>query len=356
MTYLENTLRGRGLPAQSGLAQGEITADDSLVRSLLNHCPAHGQTPLVAVPELAKELGVASVHIKDERARMNLGSFKALGAAFSIAKAAHNVVGDAISDPNIAANALEGSVFVTASAGNHGLSVAAGAKVFGAKAVIYLAQTVPASFAARLREKGAEVVIEGADYEASMTAAAQAASDRGWRLLSDSTWVEDTSGRDVMEGYLAFCSEMIAQYEGVPTHVFLQAGVGGLAASATVAVRKAWGDGPHITVVEPTAAPALQASIEQVAPAVTTGPVSNMGRLDCKEPSHLALKALARHADGFLTLDDDFVATEIARLDPFGLHTSPSGGAGFAGLVARASVLGEDAKILLILSEGPADD
>lgn len=356
MKNFQNPLRGIGMPAQNGLADGEITADASLVTSLLQHCPAHAQTPLVVCPELAAELGIASLHVKDERQRMGLGSFKALGAAFSIAKAAHKKIGDGIADPAVAKTALNGTVFVTSSAGNHGLSVAAGANIFGAKAVIYLSVHVPTNFADRLRAMGAQVEIAGNDYEASMAAAMEAAKANGWTLLSDSTWVEDTTGRDIMEGYLALCEEMIAQYGDAPSHIFLQAGVGGLASAAAIAARKAWGDAPHITVVEPKAAPALQASIEQKAPALTVGPPSNMGRLDCKEPSHLALKALARDADAFLTLDDDYVAAEIARLTAHDLETSPSGGAGFAATVAMARELGPDARVLLVLSEGAADD
>jgi diaminopropionate ammonia-lyase len=355
MKIIQNPMRGIGMPAQIGLAEGEITADAGLVTSLLQHCPVHAPTPLVNCFELAAELGIASLHVKDERQRMRLGSFKALGAAFSIAKAAHKKIGDEIADPAVAKTALHGTVFVTSSAGNHGLSVAAGANIFGAQAIIYLSVHVPNNFADRLRAMGAQVEIVGNDYEASMTAAIDAANANGWTLLSDSTWVEDTTGRDIMEGYLALCEEMITQYGDAPTHMFLQAGVGGLASAAAVAARKAWGDMPNITVVEPMAAPALQASIEQKAPALTVGPPSNMGRLDCKEPSHLALKALARDADAFLTLSDEYVATEIARLEAYSLETSPSGGAGFAATVAMANELGTDARVLLVLSEGPAD-
>lgn len=356
MKNILNPLRGIGMPAHNGLADGEISADASLVISLLQHCPAHEPTPLVDCPKLAAQIGITSLHMKDERQRMGLGSFKALGAAFSIAKAAHKKIGDGIVDPTVAKTALKGTVFVTSSAGNHGLSVAAGANIFGAKAVIFLSVHVPTNFADRLRAMGAQVEISGDDYEASMAAAMEAAKANGWTLLSDSTWVEDTTGRDIMEGYLALCEEMISQYGDAPSHMFLQAGVGGLASAATVAARKMWGNKPHITVVEPTAAPALQASIEQKAPALTSGPPSNMGRLDCKEPSHLALKALARDADAFLTLDDEFVAAEICQLKAYGLETSPSGGAGFAATVAMAKELGPDARVLVILSEGAADD
>ena len=360
MEYLQNPWRGSGLPDTRGLAAGDVVTDPALVKMLLGLCPAYRETPLTDQPDLAGHLGVDAVTIKDERGRMGLGSFKALGAAFAIAKQAHAVAGDRLSEPEVAGKALSGRTFVTASAGNHGLSVAAGARLFGAKGVIYLAETVPAGFADRLRGFGADVVVEGADYEASMAAAAKAASDNNWTLLSDSTWDGCLTGQDVMEGYLAMASEIKDQMPVPPTHVFLQAGVGGLAAGVAGYLRKVWGEEPTIVVVEPDFAPALIASIKAGKFVVSEGPVSNMGRLDCKEASHLALKCLAADADGFLTLPDDFVAEEIRQLEPLGFETSPSGGAGFAGIsVARkngfAGVDGES-RVLVILSEGPADD
>ncbi|MCP5072834.1 MAG: pyridoxal-phosphate dependent enzyme [Rhodobacteraceae bacterium] len=361
MEYLTNPWRGTGLPKTDDLVAGTVSDDPELVQYLLGLCPAYKPTPLVLQVELADELGLAGLMIKDERQRMGLGSFKALGAAFAIAKQAHRAKGDALADPDVARSALKGETFVTASAGNHGLSVAAGARIFGARAVIYLAETVPAGFADRLRGIGADVVVEGADYEASMVGAAKAAADNGWTLLSDSTWNGCTTGQDVMEGYLAMASEIATQSgDDIPTHVFLQAGVGGLAAGVTAYLRKIWGAAPQIIVVEPAAAPALYECIKAGKFVAAEGPSSNMGRLDCKEASHLALKCLAEQADGFMLLSDDYVAETIARLEPLGLVTSPSGGAGYAGAVAAVvgGVAGVDgsSRVLVILSEGPADE
>src|SRR5690606_33602556 len=112
------------------LANVPLPADDAApVLALLQRCPVAGQTPLVDAAVLAERAGVAAVSVKDERGRMGLGSFKALGAAYVIAHLAQQ--GD-----------VADRVFVTASAGNHGLSVAAGAAAFGARAVVYIAQTV----------------------------------------------------------------------------------------------------------------------------------------------------------------------------------------------------------------------
>lgn len=344
---IDNPWRGdTDLPAGLVFAGGKVVASAERPLALLAKCPAHVPTPLVTADTLAAELGLAEVLIKDERGRMGLGSFKALGASFVIAQAASEAGG-----------ALPGRVFITASAGNHGLSVAAGARVFGARAVVYLAETVPGGFAAKLRDKGAEVVVEGADYEASMAAAMARAEAEGWTLLSDSTWDGYSGGIAVMEGYTAMAAE-IARQALPPDHIFLQAGVGGLAAGATAPLRQSWGDGPVITVVEPGAAPALIGSIEAGTAQACSGPVSAMGRLDCKAPSRAALELLARQADRFMTVSETEAGAAVARLVQAGYATSPSGGAGFAGLVAARAVgavaPGETA--LVILSEGPADD
>jgi diaminopropionate ammonia-lyase len=176
MHILENPFRGKGM--DEGVLAGAPwpSVDAEAVRNLLGRCPAAAETPLRQVDGFGAELW-----IKDERGRMGLGSFKALGAAYVIA---HDAAATGAEDM---ANALKGRTYVTASAGNHGLSVAAGAHVFGARAVIYLSELVPEWFADKLRAKGAEVVRDGVDYEASMVAAGRAATDNDWTLLSGSS-------------------------------------------------------------------------------------------------------------------------------------------------------------------------
>jgi len=284
--------------------------------------------------------------VKDERSRMNLGSFKALGAAYVIASDAQ-------------AGRAKGQTYVTASAGNHGLSVATGAAAFGASSVIYLAASVPDAFAAKLENIGAEVRWAGETYEQSMAAALKDAQDNGWNLLSDSSWDGYIDRpRVLMEGYTVLMREAVAQMPQEPTHIFLQAGVGGLATACAAYARQAWGQSPQITVVEPLAAPALFASVKAGAAQVTQGPVSAMGRLDCKEPSLIALKGLARDADGFMTITEDEGFKGAEACSAAGLPSTPSGAAGIAGLLAaRRSSMARDlgldaaARVLVILSE-----
>ncbi|MGM0660555.1 MAG: pyridoxal-phosphate dependent enzyme [Pseudomonadota bacterium] len=343
--HLQNPWRGRELDT----ADGFPLADAADVADLLRQCPAHAPTPLRDVPELAARLGLARLWLKDERARMGLGSFKALGAAHVLAREA------AASGMSDLRQALQGRVYVTASAGNHGLSVAAGARVFGARAVIYLADTVSETFAARLAAKGARVMRAGADYEASMQAATDAANAHGWTLLSDTSWPGYTElPLRVMEGYLQLAAEAAAQIDTMPSHILLQAGVGGLAAAVAAHARLVWGDAPQIIVVEPEAAPALRESIRAGNVTETTGPVSSMGRLDCKTPSLIALNGLAREADVFVTLSEAEAQLGADLLADHGLPTTPSGAAGVAALLAGPG-LPADAQVLAILSEGPED-
>lgn len=331
-------------------AAEHLPSDDvSTVRKLLSECPAHAVTPLRDLPALADEAGVAVLHLKDERDRMGLGSFKALGAAYAIALEASRA-----RDDGDWATALSGRSFVTASAGNHGLSVAAGARLFGARAIVFLSETVPESFADRLRAKRAEVVRAGATYEESMAAAEAAAAARDWTLLSDSSWPGyEEMPRRVMEGYLQMAAEMVDQLREPPTHILLQAGVGGMAAAVAAHARKSWGDAPAIVVVEPDAAPALTESARAGRLVTTEGPVSAMGRLDCKTPSMIALAGLLRDADAFVTVSEAEAGHAVARLAAHGIDTTPSGAAGVAALLARSPELPADARVLAVLSEGP---
>lgn len=341
MQLLNNPLYPQGIDIPAEFADSRVSTDADKVLDLLQHCPVAKQTPLIKRQAIAEALGVDTVYLKDERQRMGLGSFKASGAAYVIASAASEVINanpalnlDSVSAAQLQ-TCLQGRTYICASAGNHGLSVAAGAKVFGAQAVIYLSETVPESFADRLRGYGARVVRAGKQYEASMEAAATQAEAKGWTLLSDSSWSGYTElPTQVMEGYLVVAAEICQQIppapEQIPTHVFLQAGVGGIAAATTAYLRQQWGDEPVIIIAEPDAAPAVLESVKAGKSVTTSGPSSNMGRLDCKEPSQIALQCLAKDANWFVTLSDEHVLDTVNWLETQGISTTSSAAAGLA--------------------------
>ena len=353
---ITNPFFSKGLPADNGIDL--VSTNVESVRELLKHCPRADRTPLSISPQLANKIGVQNIWFKDERERMGLGSFKALGAAYVIASHAAKVT--PIESPfEVWEKSLNGTTYVTASAGNHGLSLAAGARLFGAKAVIYFSKTVPQTFAEKIKSYGAEVVINGNNYEESMSHAQKAAEDNNWILLSDVTWEGYDMGLKVMEGYLAAAAEAYEDCPQIPTHIFLQCGVGGFAASMAAYARKIYGNDPKIIIVEPTKAPVVIESIKAGRAVEVKGDVSNMGRLDCKTPSTRALSSLARTSTHFMTITDEDAYDCLDELSKYGFATSPSGGAGYAGLIDAMKHnnkldLNSSSDVMLFLTEIPS--
>jgi len=347
MDILQNPHRNIGLTVDILRDIPAPSTDSAAVQALLAGCPNAAETEMLQAPNIAQDLNIAQLSVKDERGRMGLGSFKALGAAYVIA---HSAI--------VQGEAQSAKTYVTASAGNHGLSVAAGAKAFGAAAVIFLSQSVPEAFAKRLIAHGATVERAGETYEQSMSAAQAAAKDNGWTLLSDSSWpgYSDLSHR-LMEGYTVFMAEAERQISA-PSHIFLQAGVGGLAGAAAAMARKTWGEAPVIVVVEPCHAPALLGCIQAGDFIAATGPGSAMGRLDCLEASLIALKGLAKDADVFALISEEEGQAGANYAAAHQMESTPSGAAGLAGLLASpahrtALKIDANSHVLVILSEGP---
>ncbi len=289
--------------------------------------------------------------VKDETKRMNLGAFKALGGVYAVARIIDDAWQAAGNDPlgpddymSDAVKAFAADMtFVCATAGNHGMAVAAGARIFGAQARIFLAREVPAGFETRLKEtQNAQVVRAGDDYAQSLDAAKADATETGAILLADGSW-PGYSERPllIMEGYTVIAEELRETFEQSgdwPSHVFLQAGVGGIAGAVTHMIRENWAVQPEIIVVEPNEAPCLTESHAAGYPVQVTGGVSNMGRLDCKEPSLIAFGIFERTGVHFMTVTDAEAQDAASRLTSQGIATTPSGAAGLAGLKAFGEV------------------
>lgn len=330
-------------------------------REWVSACPEYAPSPLSLVP-LAEFEG-RRIWLKDESRRMNLGSFKALGGVYAIARIIANKTGSDIEPAALvsedARHVASRLCFVTASAGNHGLSVAAGARIFGASSRIHIAETVAEAFALRLRAQGAEVLRSGEIYEDSLAAAADDARRTGAIHLTDTSWPGSVeSARLIMEGYTILAGELESAFTDSgewPSRVYLQAGVGGLAAAIAWSIRQSWDVQPEITVVEPDRAACLQASVAAGKLMTVAGPVSNMGRLDCKTPSSLAFDILKSAADRFVTVSDTEAAQAVQTARRLaapdmrgGIASTPSGTAGLA------ACLREDGPgvPLVIISEG----
>ena len=329
--------------------------------TLTRQCPVYQPTPLLKI----KAPSGHQLMVKDETSRFRMGAFKALGGIYAMAAiliARWRVENQTDLKPEclfmeeIQAWSRQ-FTFVCASAGNHGLAVARGAKLFNAGCRIHLADNVPVAFENRLLTLDATVVRSGANYEESMRAAV-ADSANGEILLSDSAWPGYSHIPFlVMEGYTVMAEEMRAgfQAEGPwPTHVFLQAGVGGLAAAITCHIRSIWSHQPKIIVVEPDAAACLMESHRRKTLTEVRGTASSMGRLDCKLPSTLAFDILHRQADKFVCINDLDAERAVEFLATHQLCTTPSGAAGVAAVLGAAEQnleIPENAVCLALVTE-----
>ncbi len=310
---------------------------------------------------------------KDESARLGLGSFKALGGGYAVARLAREAASHALQrevgygERN---EIISGLTFACATDGNHGRSVAEGAAAIGASSVIYVHAGVSEERAAAIARFGARVVrIEG-DYDASVAAAARDAERNGWTLVSDTSWPGyERIPMMVMQGYTALFTEALAEMSA-PSHIFVQAGVGGLAAALAAFAATAFGaDRPTFVVVEPDRAACVLESVRAGRPVlIPPDEPTVMAMLECREPSLIAWRVLSRVADAFMTVGEhDAVGVMNLLARPSGgdpaIVAGESGGVGLAGLinVARApelrAALRLDARsrVLTINTEGATD-
>ncbi|GAC1348053.1 MAG: diaminopropionate ammonia-lyase [Acetobacteraceae bacterium] len=335
--------------------------------------PGYAPTPLVGLPGVAAAAGLGVVRIKDEAGRFGLGSFKALGGAYAVADvvlaelARRGVAAAATTADLLARRYPTGDITVAcATDGNHGRSVAWGAQRFGARCCIFVHETVSAGRVAAIASYGAEVRRVPGTYDDAVRAVAAVAREQGWFIVSDTAWPGYTEvPRTVMQGYRLMADEALDQWTGEPpTHVFVQAGVGGVAASVSVQMRARLEPGPAVVVVEPDRAACLLASAVAGSATAVGGELDTiMAGLACGEPSLLAWQELERAAAAFLAVTDDDAVGAMRVLAGAGVVSGESGAAGLAGLMAaagdaaaRAALgLGAESRVLLFSTEGATD-
>jgi len=344
---------------------------------IITSWPGYAPTPLVSLATLAERLDVASIHYKDEGNRFGLGSFKALGGAYAVFRLLARELGRRDSNFNEAALATgrlkkaAGQITVCcATDGNHGRSVAWGARTFGARATIFVHETVSEQRVDAIRRYGAEVVRTKGNYDDSVREADRAAAENGWFVVSDTSYPGYTDvPRDVMQGYSVMVAEALGACKALPTHVFLQAGVGGLAAGVIAHLWEAYGaDMPVMTVVEPVRAACLYESARSGQPTAVAGDLDTvMAGMACGEPSVIAWPILEGGASAFMTIPDEAALATMQLLASGAAGATIVGGesgvAGLAGLIVAAGQpdwrqalgLNRASRVLLIGSEGDTD-
>ena len=350
-------------------------------KSEITSWPGYALTPLRRLPAVSGELGIAALYYKDEAARFGLGSFKALGGAYAVLRLLQQAIGRktgaTASSREITAGShadlVSGITVTCATDGNHGRSVAWGAQTFGCRCVIYVHGGVSEGRCRAIAAYGAEVRRVAGTYDDAVRRAASDAADHGWSVVSDTSYEGYVDvPRDVMQGYSLMVEEALQQMPaGVrPTHVFVQGGVGGLAAGICAYLWERFGaERPLFVVVEPDKADCLYRSAVAGRPTPAEGALDTiMAGLACGEVSVLAWRILDPGADAFMTIGDEAAADAMRLLASGGGGEGPvvageSAVAGLAGLLAagksdqarRALALVADSVALVFGTEGATD-
>ena len=339
--------------------------------------PKYQVTDLHKLKGMAEQANIDQIYYKDESKRFDLKSFKALGGAYAVTRFLQQYLEELNGEQPTMTQLLSGQfkeqlkdvVVSCATDGNHGRSVAWGSQMFGCQCIIYMHRDVSAGRQTAVEAYAATVIRIAGNYDESVRQAAVDAELHGRVIISDTSYEGYTEvPANVALGYTVMLSETVEQLNGViPTHVFIQAGVGGLAAAVCGYFWDLWAEQrPRFVVVEPEAANCLQESAKAGKLQAVEGDLDTlMAGLACGEVSHIAWDILDQGADDFVTLSEDAVAPCMQALE----QHSPSieaGESAVAGLAAcligaqniqwRSDLgLNEHSNVLVLGTEGATD-
>ena len=277
--------------------------------------PIYEPTALLELPEVAQQAGVAKVLYKDESTRFGLGSFKALGGAYAVlqylATRVSEQLGTQVTMESIRLgehkDTVGGMMVTTATDGNHGRSVAWGAQLAGCQCRIYIHKDVSVGREQAMAALGAKIIRIPGNYDESVKLCASEAKKNGWQMVSDTSYEGYTAiPTQIMSGYSVMIDEMLSQSSAVPTHVFIQAGVGGLAAAVAAGLWSRLGENcPKIIIVESEYADCIIRSLKAGKPTpVDIETETIMAGLSCGEISLIAWEVLKRCAAGAVSIND----------------------------------------------------
>ena len=259
------------------------------------------KTPLTNLKKLSKKLGTNNIFYKDESKRFNLKSFKALGGAYAVEKISKNKKRITVS---------------TATAGNHGKSVSWGAKKVGANCKIFIGENVSTTRAFEMKNLGADVIRVKGNYEKSLKICKDISKRKGWKIVQDVAWKNyEYVPKLTMAGYSVMIKEISNQTKHYITHVFLQAGVGGMAAGVISGIAKYFKRIPKIIVIEPEHANCVMQSIRYGSlKKVNIKKQSIMGGMSCAEVSLVPWRILKNAVNNCVSVSDKYVPQTLTML------------------------------------------
>ncbi len=317
----------------------------------------YSPTPLISLNKLSKKLKLNKIFYKDESKRFHLKSFKALGGAYAVEKVTKGNKKITIS---------------TATAGNHGRSVAWGSKKLGLQCKIFISEYVSEFRAKVMRSFGADVIRVKGNYDNSLNECIKQSKENDWQIVQDVAW-EDYKlvPKLTMAGYSVMMKEISEKINNQKiTHVILQAGVGGMAAAMVAGIARYLNYIPKIIIVEPENASCVLESIKNgKIKKITIKKESLMGGMSCDEVSLVPWEILKNSVDYCVSISDDYISKTIKSLanSEFSNEKITGGECSTPGIVSLVGLcndtqvrkkinLNEDSNVLIFGCEGDADE
>ena len=337
----------------SVLPKHEIDEAYKIISKWDNYSP----TPLISLKKLSEKLKLNNIFYKDESKRFHLKSFKALGGAYAVEKVTKGKKDITIS---------------TATAGNHGRSVAWGSKRLGLKCKIFISEYVSEFRAKVMRDFGAEVIRVKGNYDNSLKECIKQSKQNNWQIVQDVAWQDyKLVPRLTMAGYSVMMKEISEQINNQHiSHIILQAGVGGMAAAMVAGVARYLDNAPQIIVVEPENAACVLESIKTgKIKKISIKKESLMGGMSCDEVSMVPWEILKDSVNYCVTVSDNYISKTVKSLSNcefskekiVGGECSTPGIISLAGLCNDAEIkkkinLNDQSNVLLFGCEGDADE
>lgn len=376
--YAPNNRKTRQFSKETALFAQEVVA--KVYRFHRSMGSAYNQTPLVKLENFAKSTGLGGMFVKDESQRGNLKAFKLLGGSYAVANCICKKLDITEMDfgylkSDEVKKKLGEITFAAASDGNHGKSVAWAANEFNQKAIVYMPKGTVQDRIDAIESLNGTVVVWNDNYDGCVREVNRLASEKGWDIVLDTASEGDTQVATwVMQGYATMGYEAILQLgDVIPTHMFLQAGVGSMAAAMTAVFANHYKEKcPKIYILEPHQAACFYESGRRddgSAVSVDGDMDSIMAGLSCGVPNPISWEIIRNFADGFFSCDDVLTANGMRILgNPLGCDArviageSGAIGTGFVEEMMRRSPelaknIGLDAssRVIVFCTEGDTD-
>jgi len=317
----------------------------------------YSQTPLITLNKLSKKLKIKNIYYKDESKRFLLKSFKALGGAYAVEKVTKG---------------KKNVIISTATAGNHGRSVAWGTKKLGLKCKIFISEYVSEFRASVMRSFGAEVIRVQGNYDNSLKECIKQSKENNWQIVQDVAWDDyKLVPKLTMAGYSVMMKEISSQIKNQKiSHVILQAGVGGMAAAMIAGIARYLDYVPNIIIVEPENAACVMESIKiGKIKKITIEKESLMGGMSCDEVSLVPWEIIKNSTNYCVSISDNYISNTVKALANSDLSDTKivGGECSSPGIISLISLsndpeikkkinLNEESNVLLFGCEGDADE